>query len=231
MHNIEQLLLNQMQIPTKLIDSYQKLGLNELELVLILSIHRFLQAGCPFPTPTQLSASLTIDEESCTKLLRKLIQKDLLSIEQLENASNQLTEAYSLEPLWLKLMGVKKLTNTKEQETETVEQQISNIFIMFEKEFGRPISPFEIEMINTWLDVDKLNTNLIQAALREAVLMGKLNFKYIDRILREWKKKGIYTVHQAQEASKSFRKPTYQAPNEEEKRDTSFYYNWLEGEE
>src|SRR5699024_10038094 len=108
---------------------------------------------------------------------------------------------------------------------------IGNIFIMFEKEFGRPISPFEIEMINTWLDVDKLNTNLILAALREAVLMGKLNFKYIDRILGEWKKKGIYTVHQAQEASNTIRKPNYQAPNEEEKRDTSFYYNWLEGEE
>lgn len=227
MHNIENILLNQMQIPTKLIYSYQNLGLNELELVLILQIHRFLQTGTPFPTPTQLSASLTIDEKSCTKLLRKLIQKDFLSIEQLENDANQLTEAYSLEPLWRKLMGVEKPTNEK----QTEEEQVGNIFITFEKEFGRPISPFEIEMINTWLDVDQMDTNLIQAALREAVLMGKLNFKYIDRILREWKKKGIYTVHQAQEASKSFRKPTYHAPNKGEKRDTSFYYNWLEGEE
>src|SRR5699024_12110591 len=80
------------------------------------------------------------------------------------------------------------------------------IFILFEQEFGRPLSPFEIEMINTWLDEDQMIPALIKAALRESVLMGKLNFKYIDRILRTWKKKGIHTVEQVRMSSRNFHK-------------------------
>jgi len=73
---------------------------------------------------------------------------------------------------------------------------------------------------------------LIKAALRESVLMGKLNFKYIDRILREWKKKGIHSVEQARAESKNFHhKQKYTVQEDKPKRDTSFYFNWLEDEE
>src|SRR5690606_14991388 len=151
--------------------------------------------------------------------------KNLLKIEQTKNSQQQLSEAYSLEPLWEKLF-----TPEKKQEVESSDE--GTLFILFEQEFGRPLSPFEIETISVWLDEDQLSPALIKAALREAVLMAKLNFKYIDRILREWKKKGIHTVEQAREASKRFRdnQVTRQANTTTQKRDTSFYYNWLEGE-
>src|SRR5699024_4925922 len=116
------------------------------------------------------------------------------------NEQNQLSEAYSLNPLWEKLFQDHE-ENTKENEEELIGQT----FILFEQEFGRPITPFEIEMINTWIDVDEIAPELIKAGLRESVLMGKLNFTYIDRILRDWKKKGIRTVEQARESSRNFR--------------------------
>ncbi|GAA3327383.1 hypothetical protein GCM10020331_067100 [Ectobacillus funiculus] len=51
-----------------------------------------------------------------------------------------------------------------------------------------------------WQDQDHHTPVIIQTALREAVLSGKLNFRYIDRILFEWKKKtGSKTVEQAQQ--------------------------------
>src|SRR5699024_5492414 len=99
---------------------------------------------------------------------------------------------------------------------------------LFEQEFARALSPFEIEMINAWLDDDQFLPSLIKAALREAVLMGKLNFKYIDRILREWKKKGVQTVEQAREIGKEFRKNQTNVTYQVEKNDRSIYYNWLE---
>src|SRR5699024_1293573 len=123
-------------------------------------------------------------------------QRNFLSIEQVENEQHQLSEVFSLEPLWVEIF-----TNDQKKE----EQHEGTVFLLFEQEFGRPLSPFEIEMINAWLDQDQIVPSLIKAALRESVLMGKLNFKYIDRILREWKKKGIHTVEEARAASKSFR--------------------------
>src|SRR5699024_6798272 len=110
--------------------------------------------------------------------------------------------------------------------TETQkEPEEGSLFILFEQEFGRPLSPFEIETVNVWLDEDNLDTSLVKAALREAVLMGKLNFKYIDRILREWKRKGIRTPSQAKNASKSFHEhqAAKQTQSSASKRDTSFY--------
>ena len=60
---------------------------------------------------------------------------------------------------------------------------------LFEEEFGRPLSPNEMEKINEWnRDNEK---KLIIFALREASAYGRLNFPYIDKILYTWKEKGI----------------------------------------
>lgn len=220
----QNLLIGQLSIPTKLLTSYKSLGLNENEVMLILQLHRFLSEKNNFPTPGELASLLTLDEQECAKTLRKLIQKNCLSIEQKQDDENMVSEIYSLDPLW------NRIFNEKQQKSEP-DHEDGTLFILFEQEFGRPISPFEIETINVWLDEDNLKPSLIKAALRESVLMGKLNFKYIDRILREWKKKGILTVEQARESSKNFHKKQTTPGENKTKRDTSFYYNWLEGED
>ncbi|WLV26022.1 DnaD domain-containing protein [Aciduricibacillus chroicocephali] len=221
---MESLLLNQINVPEKLLECYTSLGMDEVDLAIILQIQKSLRHENLFPTPDELSTKLTISGTECGMALRKLIQKGLLAMSQQQNESGQITEVYSLEPLWEKLISNPK----KVEEEESVD---GAIFLLFEQEFGRPLSPFEIDMMNSWLDEDKIDPALIKAGLRESVLMSKLSFKYIDRILREWKQKGVHTVDQARQASKSFRSrqnsPTVSKP----KRDTSFYYNWLEEED
>ncbi|WP_047985285.1 DnaD domain-containing protein [Ornithinibacillus californiensis] len=223
---IQEILNNQITIPNKLLLNYKALGLNETELIVVLQIYRSTLHGNYFPTIQELTEILTIEENDCSKILRKLIQRNLMKIERTENSQQQLSEVYSLEPLWEKLFQP-----VMEEKPESSED--GSLFILFEQEFGRPLSPFEIETINVWLDEDELSPALIKAALRESVLMSKLNFKYIDRILREWKKKGIHSVEQAREATKRFHdnQTTRQTKTTTSKRDTSFYYNWLEGED
>lgn len=220
--SIQNVLLNQLNIPTKLLSTYKALNLNETEVMVLLQIHRFLGEGIDFPTPMEIASFLTIDEKQCAHILRKLLQKGFLSIEELENEHAQLSEAYSLDLLWTKLY-------TEEELTQNPEEHVGTIFVLFEQEFGRPLSPFEIETINSWIDADEFKPALIKAGLREAVLMGKLNFNYIDRILRDWKKKGIHSVEQARESSKAFRDKQIQKQyTTTRKRDKSLYYNWLE---
>ncbi|MDY0396585.1 hypothetical protein RWE15_22625 [Virgibacillus halophilus] len=96
-------MLHQVPIPVKLLTSYASFGLTELELVVILQIHRFAYEKNFFPTPNELISCLSIEETTCSKVLRQLIQRQFLSIEQRENDLQQLTEVYSLEPLWKKL--------------------------------------------------------------------------------------------------------------------------------
>ncbi|MFC3038903.1 DnaD domain-containing protein [Virgibacillus xinjiangensis] len=219
----QQLLLNQVSIPIKLLADFTSLGLDEKEVMIVIQLHRFIQEKKEFPTPFEIAADLTLSEKECANLLRKLIQKNLLTIYQQHNEMNQISEAYSLDPLWEKLFAEKRAPENPPED--------GSMFILFEQEFGRPLSPFEIETINAWLDEDQIAPSLIKAGLRESVLMGKLNFKYIDRILREWKKKGIHSVEQAREASKKFHHRQETSKEPVKQRDTSFYYNWLEGEE
>ncbi|WP_235988902.1 DnaD domain-containing protein [Aquibacillus kalidii] len=221
-HSYQLFLKDQITIPSLLLRKYQELGLNEQEVMLILQIHCFYLEGNSFPTPYELASYSTLTEQECSTILRKLIQKNMLSIDQNQNDRNVLNEQYSLEQLW-------KILYTPKPEQKPIDNEQTNIFILFEQEFGRPLSPFEIETVNIWIDEDEQPPALIKAALREAVLMGKLNFRYIDRILREWKKKGIHSVEQARNHSKSFH--TKQGSTEktnETKRDVSLYYNWLD---
>lgn len=221
--SIQQIIFDQIPIPISLLKQYQSLGLTEIETMVILQLLNFLKENNDFPTPSEIANLMTIDEKQCAQILRKLIQKNILSIEQKESEQHILSESYSLQPLFDQLYN---------KEIEEEESSDGTIFILFEQEFGRPLSPFEIEMINGWLDEDQIEPALIKAGLRESVLMGKLNFKYIDRILREWKKKGIHTVDQARKQSRNYHsQQTIKQENVPKKRDTSIYYNWLEGED
>lgn len=224
--NIEELLLNQTTIPSKLLTSYASLGLNESEVMLLLQINRFLQTGNDFPTLDELSDYLTLTKDECSQMIRRLIQKGFLSITHVKNEQQQLSEAYSLAPLWKKIFYTERV--------EQISKDEGTIFILFEQEFARPLSPFEIEMINHWLDEDHYEPALIKAALREAVLLSKLNFKYIDRILRNWEKKGIKTVKEAREHSRNFRDQQIKkdhGPKLSTEDRSLLHYNWLESED
>lgn len=223
-NTFEDILLNQINIPVSLIKNYKNIGLNEDELAIILQVYRFMSEGNSFPTPSELAEHLTFEEAKCVDVLKNLMQKNILTISEGDNDYNKISESYSLNLLWEKLFS-----ETYKDTKETTEED-GSIFLLFEQEFGRPLSPFEIETITVWLDEDVIQPALIKAGLRESVLMGKLNFRYIDRILREWQKKGIKSVEEAREASKPFHKNQPQKIYSKKKRDTSIYYNWLEGE-
>mgnify|MGYP006315847463 FL=1 len=68
----------------------------------------------------------------------------------------------------------------------------------FERELGRFLSPFEIEDLQKTVEDDKTNVDLVRAALKEAVFNNKTNWKYIQAILRNWRREGITTVAQVE---------------------------------
>jgi len=85
------------------------------------------------------------------------------------------------------------------------EQETPNLYSIFEQEFARPLSPMEYETITGWIERDQYPEPLIVLALKEAVFAGKVNFRYIDRILLEWQRNSIRTVEQAKAYAQRFR--------------------------
>ncbi|WP_110113237.1 DnaD domain protein [Bacillus sp. CGMCC 1.16541] len=110
--------------------------------------------------------------------------------------------------------------------------EVDNIFRLFEESFGRLLSPIEMQMIGQWQE-EGFDPALIKQALREAVLREVKNLKYIDRILFNWREKGIDTVDKAKEHSREHhRHRNYSRNTSTPERETTTravpFYNWLE---
>ncbi|MGN1402467.1 MAG: DnaD domain-containing protein [Bacillus sp. (in: firmicutes)] len=216
-------------IPSFLFVHYAEMGLNEQELCLLLHLQQFQKEGNSFPTPDEISKRMTMPSLQCMNLVRGLIQKGFLEIT--ENITNEqvLNETYSLMPLQKKMIE-HFLLKQNEQETEEKQEDERSLYTIFEQEFGRPLSPFECETLAMWIDADQHDSQIITAALREAVISGKINFRYIDRILFEWKKNGIRTVEQARaygEKIRTHQRKEKRTPQNQKAAEVPFY-NWLE---
>jgi DNA replication protein len=222
-------------ITNMLFKSYKKIGLTDSECMLMLHLHVFIEAGNYFPTPLELADRMTASMDETVSMLRSLIGRGLLGMDQYEDKEKGVYfEAYTLQPLWIKLFD--SLKEEEAQMKEAVKQkQEQNVFVLFEKEFGRPLSPMELETLKIWIDEDRQSPELVLTALKEAVLSGKLNFRYIDRILFEWKKNGIGSPEAAKMYGEKFRvrqlQKTGQADKTSRAKESTLKrpaYNWLD---
>ena len=65
----------------------------------------------------------------------------------------------------------------------------TSLFDQYETEFGRPLSQMEMQRLADWTNT--YHQKMIIYALREALTYDKKSFDYIERILIEWKKRGL----------------------------------------
>ncbi|WP_409301334.1 DnaD domain-containing protein [Peribacillus sp. SCS-155] len=214
-------------IPAFLLSHYKIMGLNEQEVMLLLQLQNFTDKGNGFPTPQQLTSVMTFQETECLFIIQRLIQRGFIEIQE-EYTDSIRHERYSIDPFYSKMIDCFLKVTKEKQETQD-EAEGESLYTVFESEFGRPLSPFECETLAMWME-DNHHPDIIKAALREAVISGKINFRYIDRILFEWKKNGIKTLEQAKSHGQKFRmhqKRTKRLEPAVSGKEVPFY-NWLE---
>ena len=132
-----------------------------------------------------ISNTLGIDVNSAMEAFNSLMIKGLVTLESVKDMENRLNEVVRLDGVYASI-----IENTEAEAKEEVKE---DIFRLFEKELGRTMSPMELELINGWL-VSGTSEEMILGALREAVYNGVNNFRYIDKIIYEWERKGFKTM-------------------------------------
>ena len=95
--------------------------------------------------------------------------------------------------------GKDRLELGKDRLGKDSEDNGDNIFDFIEQNFGRTLNPTEIELISQWED-----NELTRYAIKQAILNGVYNFKYINTILNSYKNKNIKTVQQAEQEHQNF---------------------------
>ena len=193
-------------IPSILLLNYKELNISEKELIFLSLLMNF-EGEIAFD-PIYFSKRLGFDVPEIMEIVSNLSAKNYLEI-VVKKEDKKMKEYISIESFYEKL-----LLNTVEQEEENVDN--SGIYNIIEEEFGRTLSPIEYETISGWLNA-KIDESLIKEALKEAVLNGVNNLKYIDKILYEWTKKGY-------KKSSDVKKRSKKEPEEIE----LFSYDWLD---
>ncbi|MBC2201231.1 DnaD domain-containing protein [Listeria welshimeri] len=222
----------QVTLPQVLVKNYAKIGLNEMELVLLIQIQSFASEAEFFPSMEMLTDRITLRLEETIKTMDSLLKKGVIAIEQSQDHSLMISEQYNLAPLWGKLVALYENREADAKQEKQIERQ-TNLYSLFETEFGRPLSPMEAEMLSAWLDQDHTSPDLIKEALKEAVISQKLNFRYIDRILLNWSKQGVKTIEDAKRVAEEFHQNgrTSQTINQSEVKKSAGsipLYDWLE---
>ena len=202
---IELLKSTNIQISKTLLFNYKKLNITDLEfIVLIYLINENIY------NPKQIGNDLDIAFNEVLEIINSLTEKGIMKIE-LAKINNIRTEVINLDALYEKLAF---LIIKDEKEVE----KPKSLFDTFETELGRTLSPMEYEIINGWLTT--CSEEIIILALKEATYNGVSNFRYIDRIINEWNKKGIKTKEDVEKNKQEFK-------NKKNEKQELFDYDWL----
>ncbi|GBF72817.1 hypothetical protein PA598K_01086 [Paenibacillus sp. 598K] len=216
-------------VPGILLRTYRACGLSDTEAMLLLQLMTYrLAEGNDFPTPEQLASRMGVTPQVIGQLLQRLMKDGLLTIdERIDEASGIQYERYNWQGWLQRAVAVldeeggrgdgrleaaasaqsqfKPIAGGARTTTQPQVETMPNLFKLFEREFGRPLSPMECETISGWLDVYNYPDELIRFALKEAVFAGKLHLRYIDRILIEWSRNRVTNPDEARAHARRFR--------------------------
>ena len=195
-------------VPSVLLNSYKNLNIDEKAL-LFLSFLISKENHISFD-PNIFSQKLGFSVEEIIAIVSDLSTKKLIDIVVIKE-NGKMKEYIDITSLYDKLITLIIDSDDKEE----VE---SMIYETIETELGRTLSPIEYETIGGWLK-SGISEELIKEALKEAVLNGVNNLKYIDKILYEWSKKGYKKVSDIKRK------------NKKEEKVELFEYDWLDDNE
>ena len=171
--------------------------------------------------PNSLASNLNLTLEEVLSYIDTLTEKGYITIEVIKNDKNVMEEYIVLDLFYEKLTNI-MIDDINKSKIE--DEKNSNIFEIIEKEFARPLTSIEYEIISAWLE-DGTKEELILEAIKEAVFSGVCNLRYIDKILYEWGKKGIKTAKDVEKNRTEFKEK-----QEKKEKLELFDYDWFDDE-
>ena len=197
-------------VPSFLITNYKTLGLKSNNVIMLIYL---LNQKEPIICNYELFANeLNMNIKEVMNEINDLVELKLIEINIKKNKDSKLEEYINMDLFYNK--EFLQVIDVKE------DKESSSIYSTFEKELGRTLSPIEYELINGWLECN-YKEEVILEALKEAVFNGVNNFRYIDKILFEWNKKGIDSIEKIEKNRSNHKKNKVEVVD----------YDWLNSDE
>ena len=169
-------------IPNILLKVYKHIGISDFQMLLLIQLIRFhVEEREYYPTPQMLARVMEAEPARLEHELKDLLDKEIISVSEFYDCDRRVIfRGYDFEPLFSKISDIwaairareieesKKLLNSQEFAQDMFDSKVTGLIDCFEKEFGRPLSPIEVEQIEQW--AAWTDVSLVMEALRRAVL-------------------------------------------------------------
>lgn len=160
------------QINPLVVKGLKRLNINMNEFLLLLY---FMNFSCVLDLE-DINDKVSLTNNEVLEAYSSLLSKALIEV-KMEKINGKIEERILLDSLYNKL-----ILDEPKKEIKT------DIYAKFESEFARSLSPIEYETITNWIN-NGVKEEVIESALKEAVLNGVTSLRYIDKIIYEWTKK------------------------------------------
>ena len=167
------------RIPFQLFISYKNFELTDKDLIFLIYL---INEDKKFD-PKKMCSILGCSQMELLEEIDILSSKGVLELKLTDKQPRE--EIILLDSLYKKLV-----TSITQLDSISNEGEKKTIYDLFEQEFSRTLSPIEYELIGGWLEAG-YSEEIVSLALKEAVYNGATRLTYIDKILYEWKRKGI----------------------------------------
>lgn len=163
--------------------------------------------------PSEIAQSTGKTVAEVNRSIEILQEKGLLEYKTI-NLGGEIEMIFDALPALEKL---DELSEEKQSPKPLETNSIKDLVGDFERELGRFLSPFEIEDLQKTISEDHVSVELVRTALREAVFNNKTNWRYIQAILRNWRREGITTPAQveARNAERDAKQPQNLEPSDD----------------
>lgn len=167
-----------------IIDKYSFLGLDEVEVIILVKLNKLLNSGNKFSID-YFTKNMTITEDVIREKLVVLINNQFIDL-KLVNKS----EIYSLDDTFKRLAALLEKEEV-EEENEELNTDCAKVVALLEKEFKKILSPLDLELVHKWIYEDKFSYSKIYNAILETLKLKKTSIQYVDVILN--KKENVNT--------------------------------------
>lgn len=178
----------------KILDKQIVLKLSVEELVVLQFVWLELANGNDAPSNVFLAERTGISEEIVRGTIIALMKRKILNIQSFE-ADGKTREAYDISSFIAQCFQ----TNVIQEKPSN---QMKDFIGRIELEFARKLSPIEIRLIESWVYDEQIDYSILDDALRETILAGVKNLKYMNAIIQDWNKNSNNVSYQRKNIQK-----------------------------
>ena len=155
-----------------LIQNYKRLGLDEVNMTLLLHLNFQKNNQNNFLSTSILADKMAISEEKISERILFLLNQEFIELEIDETG-----EKFSLEPLIKKIADI--LFEDDQPSTEKLD--VSEIIEYCEKTYQRLLTVDDLKIVNMW--VEEYTIDEIKSAVLDSLKAKKTQLRYADAIL------------------------------------------------